>query len=296
MLNQFVSYLTHERNYSPLTVSNYKRDLEFFLDFLKGKEEGLSLETADGDLIREWLETMMDNGNSATSINRRLSSLHSFYKFALRRNLLSHDPSYGITGPKKKKPLPQFVKEKEMDTLLDLSNWGDSYKDILERAIIMTFYVTGMRLAELMSLTITSVDFLNMELRVLGKRDKHRVIPFADELADVLKGYSEERDKLFPDNPEGTFFLDTHGKSLGRSQVYQIVKRRLTGFTSLKKRSPHVLRHSFATAMLNHKAGLESVQKLLGHESLATTEIYTHTTFEQLKQVYKDAHPHSEDR
>lgn len=232
----------------------------------------------------------MDKGNSATSINRRLSALRSFYRYALVRNLVSKDPVRGITGPKRSKPLPQFLREKEMDRLLDDIPRGETYKEVRDYTIIMMFYQTGMRLGELIGLDDAHVDFDNKQVKVTGKGNKQRIIPFADELFVVLQGYLQLRNQEV-ECKSAAFFLTDKGERMTRSGVRYIVKKGLSKVSTLKKRSPHVLRHTFATAMLNNSAGLESVKKLLGHESLSTTEIYTHTTFEQLRKVYEDAHP-----
>lgn len=280
-----------ERNYSHLTIENYGRDLIEFQTFFKQLDNQLSWESVDSDVIRDWMESMMDKGNTATSVNRRLSALRSFYRFALSRKLVERDPSRKVFGPKRKKPLPQFVKEREMDTLLDKNMWTDDYEDSLARTILITFYETGIRLSELVGLDDEAIDFISRELKVTGKRSKQRIIPFGDELADVLKNYMYSRDKTFPIREDEALFVNKKGMRVSTSQVQDIVRKNLSKVTTLKKKSPHVLRHTFATAMLNHDAGLESVKKLLGHESISTTEIYTHTTFEQLKKVYKNAHP-----
>ena len=205
--------------------------------------------------------------------------------------MVGKDPAHLVTGPKKEKPLPVFVKESDMNKLLDEEEWGEEYKNVRARTIIILLYETGMRQAELRGLDDQDIDFEARQLKVTGKRNKQRLIPFGDELAKELKHYMEVRDQSVDRQEPGAFFLDKHGKRMNSAQVYQDVKENLARVTMMKKRSPHVLRHSFATAMLNHDAGLESVKRLLGHESLETTQIYTHTTFEQLKRVYKEAHP-----
>jgi len=290
MVDLFLDYLKLERNYSPATVKHYRDDLKEFERFFQELDLQLSWETIDSDIVRRWMEAMMDRGNVASSVNRRLSALRSFYRYALRRNLVEKDPVHGIQGPKRKRPLPQFLKESEMDRLLDESMWTDCYKDVLARTIIVTFYETGIRISELIGLNDKDVDYINCEIKVTGKRDKQRIIPFGDELSETLISYQHRRNAEMKCESEA-FFRTEKGERVTDAQVRQIVKTNLSKVSTLKKRSPHVLRHTFATAMLNHEAGLESVKKLLGHESLSTTEIYTHTTFEQLKKVYKNAHP-----
>ena len=290
MIQRFLDYLKFERNRSDLTVKNYGDDLRAFETFCKDQEEPISWEAVDADVIRNWMEHMMDKGNNATSINRRLSALRSFYRFALSRKLVSKDPAHSITGPKRSKPLPQFLKEREMDRLLQSDLWTDGYEDVRNRTIVMTFYETGIRLSELTGLDDDAVDFVNHQLKVTGKRNKQRIIPFGDELDSALRSYIERRNVELTNRTEG-LFLTSKGERMTPEQVRKSVQRNLSKVCTLKKRSPHVLRHTFATAMLNNKAGIESVKKLLGHESLTTTEIYTHTTFEQLKREYSDAHP-----
>ena len=290
MKDLFLDYLKLERNYSLATVKHYRDDLKEFERFFQGLDQQLSWESVDSDIVRRWMEYMMDKGNAASSVNRRLSALRSFYRYALRRNLVVKDPVHGIQGPKRKRPLPQFLKESEMDRLLDERMWTDSYKDVLARTIIVTFYETGVRISELIGLNDKDVDYINCEIKVTGKRDKQRIIPFGDELFKTLTAYQQQRD-IETESESVAFFRTEKGKRVTDEQVRQMVKINLSKVSTLKKRSPHVLRHTFATAMLNHDAGLESVKKLLGHESLSTTEIYTHTTFEQLKKVYNNAHP-----
>ena len=273
-----------------MTIINYRMDLEEFERFYKELDNQLSWESVDSDVVRNWMEYMMDRGNSASSVNRRLSALRSFYRFSLRRNLVGKDPVHGLQGPKKQKPLPQFLKESEMERLLESEMWTDSYKDVLERTIIITFYVTGVRLSELIGLDDKDVDNVTCEIKVTGKRNKQRIIPFGKDLAEQFAQYQQVRNGTAMGNTTA-FFRTEKGKRMTAAQVRSLVKKNLSKVSTLKKRSPHVLRHTFATAMLNHDAGLESVKKLLGHESLSTTEIYTHTTFEQLKKVYKNAHP-----
>lgn len=289
-VEDFLNYLRLERNYSKLTVKSYREDLREFELFFKNIEDAMSWESVDSDVIRDWMESLMDKGNSAASVNRKLSALRSFYRYALRRELVESDPAHEIQGPKRKKPLPQFLKEKEVDQLLDSVMWDDNYKSILARTLILTFYSTGIRLSELIGLEDKDVNFMTRELKVTGKRDKQRIIPFGDELSLALQSYMDRRDKEI-DKQDAALFLTAKGLCMTSSQVRYIVRQNLAKVSTLKKKSPHVLRHTFATAMLNHEAGLESVKKLLGHESLSTTEIYTHTTFEQLKKVYKNAHP-----
>ena len=293
-IDEFLDYLRFERYRSACTVDGYGNDLKAFKEYVEALDAGLSWETIDSDIIRGWMESMMDKGNTATSINRRLSSLRTFYRFALSTKRVTRDPAYQVKGPKKAKPLPQYLREEEMDRLLEADFWSDIYKDVRARTIILTFYSTGMRLSELIGLNDSSVDFASNQLKVLGKRNKERIIPFGPELKDALDAYRKRRDEEVGFTPEALFVTDK-GARMTPKQVRNIVRENLAKVSTLKKKSPHVLRHTFATAMLNNDSGLESIQKLLGHESIATTEIYTHTTFEQLRQAYAKAHPRGEE-
>lgn len=290
MIDQFLSYLRYERNRSELTVKRYEDSLRDFQSYLERQEEGIGWTTVDADIVRGWMESLMERGDSASTVNTDLSALRTFFKYALARGLVDKDPVHMIKGPKKKKPLPQFVKESEINELLDQTEWSDEYKDVRARTIIITLYEAGLRRSELIGLDDKDVDFEAMQLKVTGKRNKQRIIPFGKEMAEQLKQYISCRDEQIEKHSEA-LFLSKKGGRITESEVYLAVKTNLSKVTTLKKRSPHVLRHSFATAMLNHEAGLESVKKLLGHESLETTQIYTHTTFEQLKRVYKESHP-----
>ncbi|WP_337678045.1 tyrosine-type recombinase/integrase, partial [Hallella sp.] len=265
-------------------------DLRAFEQFFKNLDGQLSWQNVDTDVIRDWMESMVDKGNSATSVHRRLSALRSFYRFALAHQLVERDPAHQVECPKEKKALPQFMREDEMDRLLDDIEWGAGYQGVLDRTIIMTFYQTGIRLSELIGLTDAAIDLPNRQLKVTGKGNKQRVVPFGDELAKCLQRYACERNRL-EERCFDAFFVSHNGCKLTPQQVRKIVRMRLAAVSTAKKRSPHVLRHTFATAMLNHGAGIESVRRLLGHASASTTEIYTHTTFEQLKRIYHEAHP-----
>ena len=290
MIEEFLDYLRYERNRSPLTVKNYGDDLRAFHEFFKSLDNHLSWQSVDADIVRDWMESMMDKGNNATSVNRRLSALRSFYRFALSRHLVERDPAHNVEGPKTSKPLPQFLKESEMNRLLDDMEWGNNLNNVRARTIIIVFYETGIRLSELIGLDDVSVDMDACEIKVTGKGDKQRVVPFGSEMLSALKEYVAIRDSSVSRSCDA-FFVTDKGNRMRPGTVRSEVSRCLSAVSTLKKKSPHVLRHTFATAMLNNGAGIESVRKLLGHESASTTEIYTHTTFEQLKRVYEEAHP-----
>ncbi len=286
----FLRYLRYERNYSDKTILSYGIDLCKFEEYFKGVDENLDFITIEADNVRNWVVELMEAGYTATSVNRKLSSLRSFYRFLLRKNLVGADPMAKVVGPKKKKPLPVFVKDADMNRLLDEVDFDKNFEGIRDRLILEMFYVTGMRLSELIGLQDAGIDFFAKVIKVTGKRNKQRLIPFGDELEGDMKAYVEARNRNCAGRCDA-FFIRSDGKCMLPETVRLIVKRNLSKVVTLKKRSPHVLRHSFATSMLNHHADLEAVKELLGHESLTTTEVYTHTTFEELKKVYEQAHP-----
>ncbi len=290
LIESFLNYLKLERNYSDKTILSYGKDLEQFEKFLKKLDEKIKLETVDADLIRSWVIDLMDEKMAASSVNRKLSSLRSFYRYLLRKGLVQVDPVQKVTGPKKKKPLPTFVKEEDMNRLLDEVPFGDDFEGVRDKLILEVFYVTGVRRSELVALNDADIDYSASTIKVTGKRNKQRLIPFGERLKGMLSTYQQLRDEMIPQRSEA-FFVQKNGERVTAGLVYNMVKRDLSKVVTLKKRSPHVLRHSFATNMLNNRASLGAVKELLGHERLTTTEIYTHTTFEELKKEYEHAHP-----
>lgn len=290
-IDDFLDYMRYERRRSDNTIDSYRADLEAYEAFLGSLDGAPTLDTATSDDIRDWVEHMMDRGNSAASVCRRLSAVRSMYRFALAHGLVERDPAHMVHGPKRSRRLPQFVREDDMNRLLDSPTWTDDYDSVRVRTILMLLYETGMRASELTGLDDASVDLGACELKVRGKGDKQRLIPFGEELAAQLRLYRSKRDEAWPSRADTAFFVGRTGRRITYGQLRLMVREQLSAVTGMSRRSPHVLRHSFATAMLNNGADLESVQKLLGHKELSTTEIYTHTTFEQLRRVYDEAHP-----
>ena len=299
MIDVFLNYLRLEKAYSPHTVMGYENDLREFEAYLVNTENVLDLKDADSDLIRGWAMGLMAAGRSAATVNRKLSSLRTFYKYLLKKEEIAKSPMQNVHGPKRKRPLPQFVREADMNRLLDHALDDDSWQGVRERLVIQLFYETGIRLSELVGLNVEDVDFKRKIIRVTGKRNKQRVIPIGDGLLESLEQYvamknqvSEERGRYALVRQHSTpLFVTDKGNRVYPSWVYWVVRRNLSQVVTLKKRSPHVLRHTFATAMLNGEAELEAVKELMGHKSVSTTQIYTHTTFEELKKAYSKAHP-----
>ncbi len=299
-IQRFIDYLRFERNYSERTLVAYQSDLEAFKRYYETLDGNLSWGDIDEDIVRQWMVEMMEAGNTATSVNRRLSALRSFYRFLLRRKLVDRDPAHTLAGPKKEKPLPSYLRESEMNRLLDGDiPFPDDYAGQRDHLMLLTFYSTGIRLSELVGIDIADADMSLRQLKVTGKRDKQRIIPLGNEMLEAIGSYLAQRSRFAETHPvhAKALFLDERtGDRISRPKVESTVKRYLSMVTTQKKRSPHVLRHTFATTMLNNDADLQSVKELLGHESLSTTEIYTHTSFEELRQLYNQAHPRATEK
>lgn len=290
LINSFLDYLRYERNYSDYTVQAYSKDLSQFEEYVKTQMEGIfDPRQIDSDVVRNWIIFLLDEKISPVSVNRKLSSLKSFFKFLIKQGIVSVNPLRLITGPKTKKPLPYFVKEGEMEALLDGDGFDEDFEGVRNRLILEMFYDTGMRRSELVGIRNSDVDYEAMQIKVTGKRNKQRLIPFAEGLKNLMLAYTEVRNREVGASSEW-FFVRKNGEPLSTGIVYTVVRKKLSELPALAKRSPHVLRHSFATSMLNNGAELNAVKELLGHSSLASTSVYTHTTFEELKKVYH-AHP-----
>ncbi|WP_418550550.1 tyrosine recombinase XerC [Parabacteroides goldsteinii] len=290
LIDSFLDYLRYERNYSNYTIEAYSKDLRQFEEYVKLNKESVFVPgDVDADLVRSWIVSLMDEKISPVSVNRKLSSLKSFFKFLMKQGSISVNPLRLITGPKTKKPLPYFVRDKEMELLLDGDGFDEDFEGVRDRLILEMLYDTGIRRSELIGIQDFDVDFGAMQIRVTGKRNKQRLIPFAEGLKNLIQAYTEVRNREVG-SESGWFFVRKNGEQLSAGIVYTIVKKKLSEIPTLAKRSPHVLRHSFATSMLNNGAELNAVKELLGHSSLASTSVYTHTTFEELKKVYH-AHP-----
>lgn len=290
MVDEFLNYLRYERCRSPRTIESYSFSLREFEGYFHSLDSGLSWQSVDEDVVRDWMEHLMDGGMEASSVGTRFAALRSLFRYALARHLVERDPTYRVESPKSRKRLPTFVKESEMNRLLDDLPWGTSFLEVRDKAIIMTFYETGIRLSELIGLDDVDIDCDNRQLKVTGKGDKQRVVPYGEELATTLSSYVACRDREVSRKCDAVF-VTSKGNRMNAVDVRLRVKAKLSLVSTQRKLSPHVLRHSFATAMLNNGASIESVRRLLGHASASTTEVYTHTTFEQLRRVYKDAHP-----
>lgn len=287
--DDFLAYLKGDRGYSERTILTYRIVLRDFEGYFRSLDGNLSWMTVDADIIRGWLASEMHDGRTGRTMNKKLSAIRSLYRYMRRTGRIEKNPVAMVKSPKATKPLPTFLKEAEMDRLFDTVEFPDSYEGIRDRTILMVFYNTGIRVSELIGLDVCGIDLATHELKVTGKRNKQRIVPFGKELTEALRDYLRSRSQFGAETT--ALFFGTGTRRISYLQVRRIVRTYLSLVTTQKKRSPHVLRHTFATVMLNHGADLESIRELLGHESIGTTEVYTHTTFAELKKEYEHAHP-----
>jgi integrase/recombinase XerC len=287
----FLQYLQIEKRYSPHTVRSYLNDLDQFGTFLK--ENGLTddpVEVTSHD-IRAWIVSMLDAEYSTVSVHRKISCLRVYYRFLRKEGIIKNDPLQKVVLPKRKKSLPVFVEEKAMEKLLDEYSFGDGFEGIRNRTIIEMLYLTGMRRSELIGLKKIDIDLAESTVKVTGKRNKQRIIPLVKPFLKRLEEYIKLRDEKADDGTNEWFFITGKSNKLYDKYVYNIVKSYLAVVTTVDRKSPHILRHTFATHMLNNGADLNSIKELLGHANLSATQVYTHNTFEKLKKIYKQAHP-----
>ena len=295
----FINYLKYEKHYSPYTIRSYKNDLQQFCSFCEDNNKDFNPLSANHKIIRKWIIFLMENNISSRSIGRKLSTLKTFYKFLIREKIIENNPLDKVISPKIEKKLPSFVEKSKMDLLLDNVEFANDYKGNRDKLIITTLYLTGIRLSELINLKINDVDHQTLTIKVLGKRNKERLIPFnrnflntLDDYQIVRKEYIEQlKSKIINYCDNEYFFLTEKGEKMYPKLVYRIVNKYLTLVTTNDKKSPHVLRHTFATHLLNNGADLNAIKELLGHANLSATQVYTHNTFEKLKKSYNQAHP-----
>lgn len=287
-VSDFLDYIKFEKRYSQHTLISYQNDLEQFFAYVTSQFDSPALPNITASFIRSWLaELKGEEKLTAKSINRKISTLRSFFKYQLKKGVIKLSPMTTITTPKASKRLPQFVKENDIETLFNYVEFPNDWKGRTSRLILLLFYSTGIRLSELINLKETQLDNYNRQIKVLGKGNKERVIPVSAELIDELKSYVAES----PEKTVSNVFVSEKGKPLYPRFVYGAVKKYLAAVTTLDKKSPHILRHTFATHLMNNGADLNAVKELLGHSSLAATQVYTHNTIEKLKDVFKKAHP-----
>lgn len=285
----FLNYLRFEKRYSAHTLTAYQTDLEQFYAYLASQFDSPQVTAITAAMVRSWMAELKGDKQTAKSINRKISALKSFFKFLLKQGVLQQTPMTTIVTPKVSKRLPAFVQQQEMASLFDAERFSDDWKGRTERLILLLFYHTGMRLSELVNLKVQQLDAHYSQLKVLGKGNKERVIPIARELLQELQQYISEKPVKLEEVHQ--VFVTEKGKPLYPKYVYHAVKSKLGEVTTLQKKSPHVLRHTFATHLMNNGADLNAVKELLGHASLAATQVYTHNTIEKLKDIFQKAHP-----
>jgi integrase/recombinase XerC len=287
----FFNYIQYEKRYSPNTLIAYKKDIEDFFNFLSEDYHTEDIALVDHLMIRSWLVKLMESKKDPKTINRKITTLKTFYKFLKKEGVVASNPMNKIISPKTSKRLPVFVEKDKMDLLFDHIGFTNSYIDQRNKLIIELFYATGVRLSELVNLKTGDVDTHSCIIKVLGKRNKERIIPFSVKMKETINSYINLRKISFPANEHDTFFLTNDGKKVYHKLVYRLVNYYLSMVTTIDKKSPHILRHTFATHMLDNGADLNAIKEILGHANLSATQVYTHNTIEKLKTIYKQAHP-----
>ncbi|MDD5508323.1 MAG: tyrosine-type recombinase/integrase [Bacteroidales bacterium] len=289
---RFIDYIRYEKRYSHHTIIAYQTDLDQFYAFMEAQYGLNDILQVDHQVIRSWLVSLMDIRVSPRSINRKLSTLRSYYHFLMKEGILEENPLLKVISPKNPQKLPVFVEKAKMETLFHDVDFGGGFPGMRDRLILELLYATGMRLSEMIHLKDSDIDFSRLQIKVLGKRNKERIIPVAAQVITFLAAYIDLRKKEFPAlNNEAWLIVTNKGKKCYPRLIYSVVVRYLEVVTTLKKKSPHVLRHTFATHLLNEGADLNAVKELLGHANLSATQIYTHNTIEKLKKIYNQAHP-----
>lgn len=288
---KFLEYLQFEKRYAQHTIISYKTDLSQFVDYLQSTYDGIALNDVKAPVVRSWLASLRENKMTAKSINRKISTLKSYYKFTMRIGEIQQSPMVTIVSPKIQKRLPSFVSETAMATLQNHVEFSEDWKGQTSKLIIELLYATGMRLNELITLKSSNIDFYNNQVKVLGKGNKERIIPVSKDLMNLVQQYQVAKAEKALKNEQDHLLVNENGKSLYPKYVYLIVKQNLGYITTINKKSPHILRHTFATHLTNNGADLNAVKELLGHASLAATQVYTHNTIDKLKDIHKQAHP-----
>lgn len=289
-IQTFLNYLQYEKRYSPHTLLSYQNDLEQFADYSLKQYERDNIVQCTHLEIRSWIVSMMEQKITARSINRKISALKSFFKYMMRKGEVTKSPLAKVLNPKTGKRLPSFVDKTGIDKLLNDLEFPEGFEGVRDKMVIELLYGTGMRRSELINLKETDIDSYNSQVKVLGKGNKERIIPIHPDLKNSINHYLDEKRKTFEASAQ-TVLVGDKGKKMQPGEVYSIVKKYLNEVTTIDKRSPHVLRHTFATHLMNNGADINAVKELLGHSSLAATQVYTHNTIEKLKEIYKQAHP-----
>lgn len=288
-IESFVNYLKYEKRYSAHTLTSYSNDVNQVSVFLLNIYDISTIHDAKSVHLRSWIVSLLEKKISPRSISRKISTLKSYFKFAISQDWVIQNPMYKLSAPKTSSRLPEFVDEKDMLFLLENFVFPDGIEGQRDKLILEMFYATGMRLSELISLLDVNVNLDNAQIKVFGKGNKERIIPLPISIQSKIQAYQAYKKQDFPNVT--TLFIDSQGLPLASHKIYTLVKNYLGQVTTLKKKSPHILRHTFATHLLNHGADINAIKELLGHSSLASTQVYTHNSFERLKKIYEQAHP-----
>lgn len=288
-LQSFFDYITYEKKYSVHTITSYQNDIAQFIAFINPQQESISISEVNYQQIRSWVASLIKDKIAAKSVNRKLSTLKSFFKYLQRQQIIDANPMAKISGPKTPKRLPVFVDEHQMENLFSTVTFEEGFNGLRDRLILDLFYQTGIRRSELTHLKEVDLDLFNSTIKVLGKRNKERIIPISLQLKRNLESYLQVKEELNLSNP--MLLVSEKGHTLTEQKVYSVVKKYLSLITTIQKKSPHVLRHTFATHLLNNGADINAVKDLLGHANLSATQVYTHNTIDKLKKSYKQAHP-----
>ena len=291
-IDKFKRYLEFEKRYSAHTLKAYKKDIEQFFSFLKDIYAIESVKLVDQVIIRSWLISLKEESISTRTINRKISSLKTFFKFLIKEGEISENPMLKILSPKTSKKLPVFIEEEKMEMLFEEIDFGEGYEATRDCLMLEILYSTGIRLSELINLKIEDIDFKKCQMKVIGKRNKERIIPFTKAINNLILNYITLKNNHFENHiTDNYLFVNKSGRKAYPKLIYRTVHNYLSKITTLKKLSPHVLRHTFATHLLNNGAELNAIKELLGHSNLSATQIYTHVSIDKLKKVYKHAHP-----
>ena len=289
---EFIQFLASEKHYSHHTLIAYRNDLSQFFSFTESQFGLNEVSLSDHQIIRSWLAHLVQSGTNPRNVNRKLSTLKSYFRFLIKRGVIAENPMQRVVAPKVAKKLPAFVSQAKMDELFNSIGFEPGFHGMRSRMVMEMLYATGMRVSELTALKHNDIDTSSQALRVIGKRNKQRIIPFTSHLQQVIKAYIEVKEShLGPVNPDDYFISSIKGKKAYPKLIYNIVTQSLALVTTQTRKSPHIIRHTFATGMLNNGADLNAIKELLGHASLAATQVYTHNTIERIKRIYQQAHP-----
>ncbi len=292
-IDTFIKFIKYEKRYSLHTIRSYQNDLSGFVSYLQIIDKNIEVKDINFKVIRSWIVDLIESGVSVRSVNRKISTLKSYFKFLVQQGIITVNPMNKVLSPKNQKRLPSFVEQSQMDLLLDKVDFGEGFNNIRDKFIIQLLYFSGIRLSELINLKVDDFNLSNNTFKVLGKRNKERIIPISNELKNSYINYCKNRSQVVDSGKIKNLLITEKGEKVYEKLIYRVVNNYLSCVTTIEKKSPHILRHTFATHMLNNGADLNAIKELLGHSNLSATQVYTHNTFEKLKNIYNQAHPRS---